>query len=122
MDAWERWEWGGPDWEARGSPASELAIVAAEMQGANPEAMATRWSGLLERPLEPIEGGWRICLDEGELRFVPLRDGRGEGFRGIDIRSRRPDEINQAATQRGRLAPDGSLSLWGMSIRVASEF
>ena len=122
MDHWERWEWAGPEWERRAARANDLAIVAAEMQGDDPEGMAARWSNLLDRRAAQAGDGWKITLDEGELRFVPLRDERGEGLRAVDVRAAGAAEINALAAERAQIAPDGSLRLWGISIRVGSAF
>ena len=118
MNEWDRWEWAGPDWEAHAAPASKIAIVGAEMQGTDPEGMASRWSTLLNRLAVPCGDGWRIALDEGDLRFVPLCDDRGEGFRAFDVSTAYPEAVRAQAAKRGHLGPDGNVQLCGMSVRI----
>lgn len=116
MDQWDRWEWGGPDWGIH--PAPDCSVFAAEMHGSEPEVMAKRWSTVLGRPCSDGEHGWHIALDEGDLRFVAISEGRGEGLRAIDLRSSQPEAVRDRAAQRGCLFPDGSISLWGMTVRL----
>ena len=116
MGQWERWEWGGPDWGIH--PAPDCSIVAAEMHGAEPEVMAKRWSTVLDRPCSDGGHGWHIALYEGELRFVRNSDVRGEGLCVIDLRCPQPEAIRERAAERGCLLPDGSISMWGMTVRL----
>lgn len=118
MDEWDRWEWAGSGWKAQSSTASEAAIIGAEMQGEDPVRIGARWSAVLGRPLEPHDGGWRIVLDDSELRFVGLRDDRGEGFRAFDIWSSHPELVRTRAAQHGSLLADGSVALCGMVIQI----
>jgi catechol 2,3-dioxygenase-like lactoylglutathione lyase family enzyme len=95
----ERWEWGGPDWEANVRTEVTTGIVGAELQGPDPEAMATRWGEVLGRPVEFTGEGWRIALDGGELRFVEARDGRGEGLGAFDVAVRDPAAVRAGAAR-----------------------
>jgi hypothetical protein len=122
MDSWDRWEWAGPDWQRSASPAGDLAIVAAEMQGDDPVGIARRWAEILDRPVTSDGDVWRVALDEDELRFVPMRDRRGEGLRAIDVRATQAEAIKAAARERGVMADDGTLDLWGIGVRVSSSF
>jgi hypothetical protein len=73
----------GPDWT--GNPHEDARIVAAELQSADPAALAGRWSAILRRAVREAGGVPVIDLDLGSLRFVAATDGRGEGLGGIDI-------------------------------------
>ncbi|WP_397418988.1 VOC family protein [Phenylobacterium sp.] len=95
----ERWEWGGPDWEANVRTEVTTGIVGAELQGPDPEAMATRWGEVLGRPVEFTGEGWRIALDGGELRFVEAKDGRGEGLGAFDVAVRDPAAVRAGAAR-----------------------
>jgi hypothetical protein len=95
----ERWEWGGPDWEANVRTEVSTGIVGAELQGPDPEAMATRWGEVLGRPVEFTGEGWRIALDGGELRFVEAKDGRGEGLGAFDVAVRDPAAVRAGAAR-----------------------
>src|SRR6202795_3790085 len=74
----ERWEWGGPHWADHARTDVSVAIVGAELQAEDPTRMAARWAAVLGRTAQQSDGEWRIDLDEGEIRFVQVRDGRGE--------------------------------------------
>lgn len=117
MDRWERWDWGGPQWQTHAAP--DAPIVAAEMRGADPGAIARRWSAVLGRACSQEAQGWRIVLDEGELRFGPASNGAGEGFASFTVRSSEADAIRRRAAERGRLHTDSTLRLWGMTVRLA---
>ena len=73
----------GPAWT--GSADDTQRIVAAELQSADPAALASRWSAILRRPVHDVAGVPTVALDLGSLRFVLATDGRGEGLGGIDL-------------------------------------
>jgi hypothetical protein len=92
-DPWESWEWAGPHWERHVRTGVVRDIAAVELQGPDPEAMARRWADVLGRPVGP--DGRSVPLEEGELRFVPDRDGRGEGLGAIDVVAADPARVGQ---------------------------
>jgi catechol 2,3-dioxygenase-like lactoylglutathione lyase family enzyme len=119
MHPWDRWEWGGPDWRAHARTDTSVAIVAAELQGEDPYAMAKRWAAVLGREAEPVGEYWRIGLDDGgELRFVKTDDGRGEGLGRFDVAVRDVGAVHAAAKARGLVADDGDVLLAGTRVRL----
>jgi hypothetical protein len=79
-----------------------LQIIGVELQADDPGSMARRWSEVIGHPsVEHGDGAHAIPLDGGEIRFVPDRDGRGEGVSGIDLSVRRPGAILEQARARG---------------------
>jgi hypothetical protein len=114
MDPWERWEWGGPNWEANAVPG--MAIVGAELQAEDPAAMAGRWSEALGRPAERDGGLWRIALEGSEVRFVPLRNVRGEGLVGLDVTLPNPSFARKKAQHRGLTDIAGEVVLCGTRV------
>ena len=84
------WHPAGPG-AANPSSRGAQAMEGAELQGDDPEGLAARWSAVTERPLgrdaaaRPV-----IAFDDAALRFVPARDGRGEGLAGLGLTMRRP--------------------------------
>jgi hypothetical protein len=84
----DSWFAAGPSWREHVRTKVVGEVVAAELQGDAPDALAKRWSEVLGRP---VEGG-ELALDRGRLRFVQASDGRPEGFSAIDL----------AATDRSR--------------------
>ncbi len=79
------WHPAGPDWQ-KGRTDSTRGIRGAELQSAEPEALAARWADILGRPVQrDARARPFIGLDDAVLRFVPATDGRGEGLGGLDI-------------------------------------
>ena len=82
-DDWTAWPWAGPNWRAHRQTGMVSGIVAVEIQAVDPAAMAGRWGEVLGRRT----GGTVVALDGGEIRFVPVLDGRGEGVAGVELRA-----------------------------------
>lgn len=77
------WPPAAKDWlpHARSNVTNGLAGV--EIQAADPDAAAALWSKILNRPVETDI----IRLDDGgEIRFVPIADGRGPGVSAFDVK------------------------------------
>ncbi len=117
MDPWERWEWGGKGWEANALPGQ--AIVGAELQAEDPSAMAARWGEVLGRPTERDGNIWRIALEGGEIRFVPLRNIRGEGLVGFDVTLHNPAFSRKKAEHRGMTDFAGEVILCGTRVYLS---
>jgi catechol 2,3-dioxygenase-like lactoylglutathione lyase family enzyme len=118
MDPWDHWEWGGPVWRDHVRTDVSTGIVGAELQGADPDAMSARWSEVLGLPRKRSQDGWRIPLeDDGEIRFVEARDGRGDGLRAFDVRVHNPAAVRAVAEARG-LVKDGAVTLCGTAVRL----
>lgn len=117
MEPRERWEWGGPDWQANVKTDVSLGIVGAEVQADDPPAMAKRWGEVLG--LAASADGLSLALDEGgEIRFVKSEDGRGEGLRAFDVKVRDPIDVFLRAQQRGAVDGDGEIVLCGTRVRL----
>jgi len=119
MNPKERWEWGGPHWLDHVRTDVSVAIVGAELQAEDPSRMAARWAAVLGRPTQS-DGGWRIGLDEGEIRFVPIRDGRGEGLGAFDVAVRNPSEVRNRAEAMGLLDANGVVVLSGTRVTLVA--
>ncbi len=78
----DSWGWAGPDWPYHSTGKVVTDIVAADIQAADPGAMAHRWSALLGTTANDDHV---VALDDAELRFVPDTDGRGPGVAGFDV-------------------------------------
>jgi len=82
-DDWTAWPWAGPNWRDHRQTGMVSGIVAVEIQAGDPAAMAGRWGEVLGCRA----GGTVVALDGGEIRFVPVLDGRGEGVAGVELRA-----------------------------------
>lgn len=118
MDPPARWEWGGPVWRDHVKTDVSVAIVGAELQGEDPDAMSARWRAVIGRPREPAGQGFRIGLDGGEIRFVAPADGRGEGLGRFDVAVHDPAAVRARAKPRGLAAADGDIILCGTRVRL----
>ncbi len=116
MEPWDSWEWGGPKWRDQVRTQTATAIVGAELQGVDPEAMAKRWAAVLGHPAVETDSGWRIALDGGELRFVAVDDDRGEGLGAFDVAVHDPDAVRAKAQALGGLDDGGEVVLCGTRV------
>ncbi|HVP30760.1 MAG TPA: VOC family protein [Myxococcota bacterium] len=100
------WRWGGPGWETKRRSARVEDIVGAEIQSADPGALAARWRQVLGLGPARREGEAHVLdLARGHaLRFVPLEDGRGEGLSAVWLRAR----------EGWRRAGDGAVRIGGV--------
>jgi catechol 2,3-dioxygenase-like lactoylglutathione lyase family enzyme len=114
----ERWEWGGPHWTEHVRTDVCVAIVGAELQAEDPDRMASRWAAVLGRSADRSEDVWKIKLDDGEIRFVAARDGRGEGLGGFDVMVRSPSDVHRRAEALRLTDPHGQIILSGARLRL----
>ncbi|CAN5158824.1 hypothetical protein BH11PSE9_BH11PSE9_39270 [soil metagenome] len=102
----------GPHWQDFVRTERVLGIVGAELQGAEPAAMAARWGQILQRPVNaPATSNASptgestvpatVPVDNATLRFVQATDGRGDGLGGIDLRVADVGAVIAAAKARG---------------------
>ncbi|MGH0034713.1 MAG: VOC family protein [Myxococcota bacterium] len=121
------WRWAGPDWESHRRPGGARALRSAELQSADPRALARRWSQVLGRPAVELpagaahpEGALEIALDPGALRFVAERDGRGEGLCAVEIEVADPESVCAAARARGIEHADRRVWIGGVRFELAA--
>jgi catechol 2,3-dioxygenase-like lactoylglutathione lyase family enzyme len=124
----ERWEWGGPNWQSHVCTDTSVKVAAAELQAKDPAKMAARWAQVLGRaavqaskaqdPKVQDPEVWRIRLDDGEIRFVADRDGRGEGLGAFDVVVRDVAAVRAKAAARGLLDANGVVVLVGTRVRL----
>ena len=108
------WHPAGPDWKNGQRLDRVSGISAAEIQADDPEAVAERWSQIVEIPLTRTAlGEPELLLDNAALRFVPCSDGRPEGLGGIDISCMDPDAVMRAADRAQGALPQGGVTVIG---------
>lgn len=118
MDPADRWDWGGPHWHERQRTDRVQAIVGAELQAEAPDRMAARWAEVLGRGAERDGEIWRIALDESDIRFVAVRDERGEGLRAFDVRAVDAPAIRAEAERRGLPIAGDEILVCGTYVRL----
>ena len=101
------------------SAALARAIAAAEIQSPDPGKLAERWSQILELPVgrDPA-GNASIKLDNASIRFVPEKDGRGEGLGGLAVVAVDRARLFAAAKKRGKRTGDNEVMICGMRFRA----
>lgn len=117
-------EWwpAGRDWRRAVRRGVVSAITAAELQSPEPERLAARWSDIVEIPVErDLEGQPQLALDDAVLRFVPERDGRGEGLGGIDLAARDREGAFAAAAALGLPRDGDAVLVCGTRVRLVEE-
>jgi catechol 2,3-dioxygenase-like lactoylglutathione lyase family enzyme len=111
----------GPHWQEAVRTERVRGILGAEIQGPDPERIATRWAEIAERPLTRSPGRPpELRLDLGFARFVPDEDGRGEGLGGIYLDVADRNSILAAAKQRGLEATGESLAIGGVRFHLGA--
>jgi hypothetical protein len=104
----------GPRWQKAVRRDVTHTVLAAELQSAEPEALAWRWSAIIERPVVAgASGAPEIVLDLGVLRFVEATDGRGEGLGGVDLQVANRAAIVEAARRRGMSLKSDTVTVCG---------
>jgi hypothetical protein len=113
------WEPAGPDWKTGQKPGRVTGIAAAEIQAADPLAVARRWSQIAEIELSTdTEGHALLPLDNASVRFVPCSDGRPEGLGGIDLEVSDATAILEAAEEHGLVTAGRQIQLCGMRVNL----
>jgi hypothetical protein len=95
------------------------SITAAELQGADPAALAARWGDIAELDVaSDAAGNPTLALDNATLRFVEATDGRGEGLGGIDVKVEDRTAVLSAARVRGCYVSDDRVDIGGLRISL----
>ncbi len=111
------WEPAGPDWHLARTQVVQ-AIVFADIQSEDPEALAQRWSQVLGIQVDMMAGVPTIGLDNATLRFTVATDGRGEGLAGIGVRVQNGPALIAAASARGCRVDDATVMLGGIAVTL----
>ena len=112
------WPPAGDDWQQFINVEQATAILAAEIQSGDPQALATRWAKIIGTDIEETVAGLILPLANGCLRFVKDTDGRGEGLAGMDIRVHSKPKVVFAARDCGLQATDDQIMWCGMRLNL----
>jgi hypothetical protein len=103
------WAPAGREWAAAVRTDVVSGIRAVEVQADQPEAVARRWSEIVEIDLQ----GDELPLDGAVVRFVPATDGRGDGLAAVELVPVNWDAARAAAERRGLLDAEGRITIGG---------
>jgi hypothetical protein len=80
----QSWHWAGPAWTGQAPEHSPGGVTGLTIEVNDPAAVARRWAAVLGLP---AAGGSTVRLESAgqQLRFVPARDGQGEGITEVTI-------------------------------------
>lgn len=90
-------------------------LAGVEIQSDDPDATADKWSKLLNRP---VEGDIIRLDDDGEIRFVPIADGRGPGISAFDVRVVDRERVLAAAKKRHKQHGPAQVEVCGCRINL----
>ena len=105
------YQWAGEHWHKHIRTDRTVEIAGAVLQSDDPDALATRWSKILERPRDPDFGA--IFLDNAAIDFAHARDGRGDGLAGIGIAVKDSRAILKTAKARGLPTAANAVTICG---------
>ncbi len=84
----ESWRWAGPAWTGQAPDHAPGGVTGLTIEVSDPPAAAQRWAAVLGVSARTAsESAAEVALpDAGQLlRFVPARDGHGEGISAVTI-------------------------------------
>lgn len=104
---------GGNVWKEHIKEDVSVSLTGVELQSDDPLATAQQWGRIASIEVEPTTDGWRLVLENGELRFVHDRDGRGAGLTGVDLTVRDKQAVLSAAGAIDAIRDDNCIELCG---------
>lgn len=109
------WHPAGDSWKKAVRTELTKRMTGAEIQSPEPQALAERWSEVLNVAVSANSSGHpALRLENAELRFVPEKDGRGEGLAGLDLEVTDPEKVRQNAAARGCMVDEKMVNVCGI--------
>ena len=99
LEPYGDWMPAGPDWRAALS-TDVIDLVSVTLASPDPEALANRWSALLDLPLDPADGR-RLPLARGEIRFTDGPQGQGTAVAAVGLTVADRAEVLRRAEKAG---------------------
>jgi hypothetical protein len=93
-------------------------LAGVEIQHVDPAGAAATWSRILARPVTERGAAKVIAMDEGEIRFVAVADGRGPGVSAYDVKAADKARALAAADKRGKRRGDSQVEVCGCRINL----
>jgi len=113
------WRWAGPGWERHVRREIARTVAGVELAAGDPEAVAARWSSVLDLPVtRSAPGRLEIPLKPGVLRFVRGAAERGAHVRGYDVRVADRAPVLASARARGLAVEDDAVVIAGTRLAL----
>jgi hypothetical protein len=94
----------GPDWQRAVRDDVTRRLLAVEIECPDAAALAAKWSAILERPAQNLDGeNYRITLDAGAIKFLPGA-GAEAVFAGVELETAAPGAVVSICGVRFRLS------------------
>src|SRR5258708_39703587 len=103
------------DWLKHARSDATNGLCGVEIQPTDPDGAAALWSKILNRPAQ--DNIIRLD-DEGEIRFVPIVDGRGPGVSAYDVKVVDRERVLAAAKKRGKQHGPAQVEVCGCRINL----
>lgn len=104
---------GGLGWEDKVKQDVTVDIAGIELQSDDPASLATKWAHILGAECAVDGESIAVPLNNVTLRFVALRDDRGPGLAGLDIRVADRTSVLDEAKRRGCYVSDDEVLICG---------
>jgi hypothetical protein len=110
---------GGLGWEDTVKQDVTIDIVGVELQAEDPASLAAKWAHIVGAECAVVGDSIIVELNSVALRFVALRDDRGPGLAGLDIRVADREAILHEAKRRGCYLSDDQVLICGTTFYLA---
>jgi hypothetical protein len=121
-DPFGPWEPAGPDWQKARRTEIVDGISGLDLEAADPERVAARWSQITEIPVEEQEDVPVLPFDNAIIRFLPPgADGpakSGDTIVGVDLIAVDKAAALAAASERGLPVEDDAVTICGVRFRL----
>ena len=117
MDPPEAWYWAGSNWMQRKATLVEK-IIGSEIQCESPTEIAEKWALAYNLPVSMVGGVPCLLFDDGEVRFVEIKDSRGIGLRAFDVVAKDKKQILKNAYQMKLKVVDDSIEVCGVTVNL----
>lgn len=102
MDPVDGWAWAGRAWQGHVHADVVERVVGVELRSADVEALATRFSALVDRPCSiDDEGEWTIGLDDSVVRVVTGPPGERDQLTAVEMLASDRSSVGDVRTIAG---------------------
>lgn len=95
------WPWAGSSWSTQTPSTIASDLVGAVIQVEDPVGVAKIWANVLGCPVTGTAEEPKVEVDDGYIKFVSIRDGRGPGLSAIDVLARDSSRVGDTDSAVG---------------------